>query len=805
MATLLSECRLAARVLLRSPGFTAVAVATLALGIGANTTVFSVVNAVLLRPLPFEESGRLVVLSEGDAQIVGRGTNVSYPNVIDWTRQQRSFEQIAALQSTSVVVRGTGEPVRVGAALVTSPFFDVLRVDAALGRTLLESDDRVGAEPTAVISHGLWQRRFGSNPAILGATISLDDQAHAVIGVMPPDFEFPDPEVDLWLSLGRVSDREPFAIRRAHVLTSIARLEDEVTLDTAQTEMDVIAARLQETYAGDDPGHGIRVTPLLDVVVEDARLGLLVLLGGVGFVLLIACLNIANLLIARAADRRRELALRRAIGATRWHLVRQILIESLLLAACGGGLALLVADGLRTLLVTRIADFVPRTTEIASDWRVLAFTGIVALVTGVLFGLAPLFLALRIDVNRSLKDGCRSDLGHGSNRLRYGLVAAEIGVSLLLLVGAGLMMKSFWRVVAVDPGFRSERLLTLTTSLPPSSYREIPPIVSFYGQLPKRLEALPGVESVSAVNALPLRGGDSYGELAIEGRPFPEGEAPETSFRRILPNYFRTMGIPLIAGREFDARDASDAPRVVIISDAIARNYFPNGDAVGTRIKVGPSDNEPWLTIVGVVADVRNVGLEATPRLATYEVHAQRPWTTMNVVVRTTDEPAPLIATVRQSLLDAEPELVVGNIATMTDRISTSLAPRRLLTSLLTVFATLAVLLAALGVYGVIAYVVTQRTHELGVRSAIGASSGDLIRLVVVQGLRVAAIGFVVGLASAVTLSLALEDLLFEVSATDPATLAVVSVLLLAVAVVASYVPARRVARLDPMAALRGD
>ena len=747
-----------------------------------------------------------MVVAEVDDRTVGSGTNVSYPNFLDWNWQQQSFEQLAAIQGGSVVLRGAGEAARLQGAFVSAGLFDLLRVQPALGRALLDSDDRVGAEPVAVIAHSLWQRRLGGAADFVGQAITLGDEPHTVIGVMPPGFRFPDRETEVWMSLGRTGDDEPMRIRRTHILTAVGRLAPGVTIEAAQADMDVIAARLQETYAGEDPGHGVRLTPMRDVIVEDARLALLVLLAGVGFVLLIACANVANLLLARAAGRRKEIAVRRAIGAGQGHVIRQLMIESLVLAAAGGALALLVAEPIRAALAGRLVDVVPRADEIAIDWRVLAFAAAVSIVTGLLFGLAPALEAARVDVNQSLKDdGGRSGHAAGSNRMRYGLVAAEIAISLVLLVGAGLMMKSFWRVLAVDPGFRPENVLTLTTSLPPSKYDAAQPIISFYGQLPERLEALPGIEAVSAVNALPVRGGDSYGEVTIEGRSFPPGEAPEASFRRILPSYFRTLGIRLLDGREFEARDVSDGPRVVIISARMARELFPDGDALGTRIKIGPSDSEPWLTIVGVVDDVRNVGLDSAPRLATYEVHAQRPWSTMNVVVRTAGDPISAISAVRAALLAAEPELLVTNITTMQQRISASVAPRRLLMALMATFAGLAVLLAAVGVYGVMSFVVTQRTREMGIRTALGASSGDLVRLVVSRAAGLTAAGLGVGLVAAVWASRLIESLLFEVSGTDPATLAVVSAALLGVALVASYLPARRAGRLDPMAALRGE
>ena len=804
MDDLIQDLRFAARSLRKSAGFTVVAVLTLALGIGANTAIFSVVNGVLLRPLAYDQPDRLVTIAESNPVQDREGFNVSYPNYLEWKKQSRVFEQIAAVRTMSVTLTGGDEAARVLLSLISRELFAVLRVEPALGRGFLAEEDRPGADPVVILSHGLWQRRFGADPEVVGKTIAINGSSSTVIGVMPPEFEFPSEDVELWAPIGLLADR--MQNRAVHTLTTVARLEDGVSLDEAKVEMATIAARIQREFPGEDPEHSTTLIPLHERVVGNTDTILLVLMGAVAFLLLIACANVADLLMARAAARQKEIAVRTALGASRWRVIRQLVTESVLLGLTGGAAALALAFWGLDLLVAHLPPFMPRVEQIGIDGRVLLFTLLISLLTGLIFGLLPALKASKPDIVGSLKDLVTSAAGGARDRSRRVLVIAQVALSLVLLVGAGLMIKSFWRLQDVDPGFEPRNLLTMTVSLAGSpKFTTSEEVIAFYADLRGRLEALPGVSSASAVNALPISGGDSDGELTIEGRPFASGAAPGASFRRILPNYFRTAGIPIVQGREFGERDRGEEPFVVIITETMARKYWPDGDAVGTRIKVGPPENEPWLTIVGVAADVRNIGLATEPRLATYEPHTQRPWSTMNVMVRTAIDPLSVVRGVRDEIRQAGGDLPVFNIGTMRERISRSVSTERFNMILLTIFATVALLLAAIGLYGVIAYSVSHRTRELGIRIALGAERRDIINLVVRQGIPLLGAGVALGLIAAVGLTRFLAGLLFAVSPLDATIFAAVAALLAVVALLASYVPARRATAVDPMQALRAE
>ncbi len=804
MDDLIQDLRFAARSLRKSAGFTVVAVLTLALGIGANTAIFSVVNGVLLRPLAYEQPDRLVTIAESNPVQDREGFNVSYPNYLEWKKQSRVFEQIAAVRTMSVTLTGGDEAARVLLSLISRELFAVLRVEPALGRGFLAEEDRPGADPVVILGHGLWQRRFGADPEVVGKTIAINGSSSTVIGVMPPEFEFPSEDVELWAPIGLLADR--MQNRAVHTLTTVARLEDGVSLDEAKVEMATIAARIQREFPGEDPEHTTTLIPLHERVVGNTDTILLVLMGAVAFLLLIACANVADLLMARAAARQKEIAVRTALGASRWRVIRQLVTESVLLGLTGGAAALALAFWGLDLLVAHLPPFMPRVEQIGIDGRVLLFTLLISLLTGLIFGLLPALKASKPDIVGSLKDLVTSAAGGARDRSRRVLVIAQVALSLVLLVGAGLMIKSFWRLQDVDPGFEPQNLLTMTVSLAGSpKFTTSEEVIAFYADLRGRLEALPGVSSASAVNALPISGGDSDGELTIEGRPFASGAAPGASFRRILPNYFRTAGIPIVQGREFGERDRGEEPFVVIITETMARKYWPDGDAVGTRIKVGPPENEPWLTIVGVAADVRNIGLATEPRLATYEPHTQRPWSTMNVMVRTAIDPLSVVRGVRDEIRQAGGDLPVFNIGTMRERISRSVSTERFNMILLTIFATVALLLAAIGLYGVIAYSVSHRTRELGIRIALGAERKDIVNLVVRQGIPLLGAGVALGLIAAAGLTRFLAGLLFAVSPLDATIFVAVAALLAAVALLASYVPARRATAVDPMQALRAE
>ena len=804
MDSLFQDLRFAARSLLKSPAFLIVAVSTLALGIGANTAIFSVVNGVLLRPLAFVDADRLVTLWENNPLQNRQRANVSHPNYLEWKQQSRSFEEIAAWRSMLVTLTGGDQAERVMLALVSRELFEVLRVEPVLGRTFTAEEDQPGVTPVVLISHGLWLRRFGGDPSVVGKTIGINGGESEVIGVMGPEFEFPSERVEVWSALGLLADQ--MENRAVHTLSAVARLSPGVSLEEAEAEMTTIAARIQEEFPGEDPGHSVELALLHDEIVGEMRPALLILLGAVAFLLLIACANVADLLMARAAIRQKEIAVRTALGASRWRVVRQLLTESMALALLGGAAAFATALWSLDLLVANLPPFMPRADEIVIDGRVLGFTLAVSVFTGVVFGLIPAARASKPDIAASLKEQVTSALGGSRDRTRRALAVAQMALSLLLLVGAGLMMKSFWRLQNVDPGFETDNLLTMTVSLTGSpKFTTRQDVIAYYSELQVRLNEVPGVVAASAVNALPISGGDSDGQLTIEGRPFAPGEAPGASFRRILPNYFRTAGIPVIQGREFDDRDRGEEPFVTIISETLASLYWPAGDAVGKRIKVGPAENEPWLTIVGVAADVHNVGLESQPGFATYEPHTQRPWSTMNVLVRTAIDPLSVVSSVRGEIRAAGGDLPVYNIGTMRERISRSVSTRRFNTVLLGIFAAVALLLAAVGLYGVITYSVSHRRRELGIRIALGAERRDIIGLVVRQAAGLIATGVAIGLLASAGLTHFLARVLFAVSPLDPATFIAVSVLLSLVAAAASYVPARRATRVNPIHALRAE
>jgi putative ABC transport system permease protein len=801
MKNIPQDLRYGARMLIKNPGFTLIAIGALALGIGANTAIFSVVNAVLLRPLPYEGSERLVVLYETNPQQGRDEMSVSYPNFADWRAQSQSFEQLAACLYGGMILTGKDEPARLQVVAVSADFFAMLRVKPLRGRVFLPEEDKVGGAPVVVVSHALWQSRFGGDEGLIGRQITLDGKSRTVIGVMPPNFALPPgDQTEVWMAIGTLADQ--MQNRAVHRMTAIGRLKSGVTLRQAQTELATIANRIQQQNPAADPGHGVNVISGYESLTKNARPALLTLLVAVGFLLLIACANVANLLLARAETRQKEIAIRTALGATRGRIVRQLLAESLLLAVAGGAAGLLLAAWGVDALAGGLPEDFPRAKEIGIDRFVLGFTGALSVLTGLIFGIIPALTRAKPALNETLKEGGRTGAAFGRGRIRGALIVSEMALSLALLVGAGLLIKSFWRLTQVDPGFQPDHLLTMNVTLIGEKYKVTGEVISFFRGLPARLGALPGVKAVSAVSVLPISGGDGNGNLTIEGRDFPPAQTPSASFRRILPNYFSVMGIPLKQGREFDERDTGEE-KVVIINEGMARRFWPDGDAIGKRIKVGPPQNEPWLTVVGVAGDVKNIGLEADAMLATYEPHAQRPWSAMNLAIRTETDPMSLSAAVRGELRAMEKDLLIRNPTTMDERIRLSVAPRRFNMTLLAIFAALALLLAAVGVYGVMSYTATQRTHEIGVRMALGAQSGVVLKLIVGQGLKLALIGVAIGLPAAFALTRWMEDLLFGVRPTDSWTYGAVAALLLLVALFACWIPARRAAKVDPMIALR--
>jgi putative ABC transport system permease protein len=802
METLWQDIRYGFRMLWKNPGFTLVAVLALALGIGANSTIFSFVNGILLRPLPYQQPERLVLLDESSTKENSASIGVSFPNFLDWREQNRVFEDIATYVESSYTLVGGGEPEQVRGAGVSSGLFEIVGVAPMMGRTIRAEEDRPDADTVVILSHGLWQSRFGADARIIGQTISLNNRSRTVIGVMPPGFKFPE-VADLWVPLALDTKRWT---RTDHGLSAIARLKPGVTLPQAQAEMVAVARRIEEQNPVTNQGLSVNVNNLREGLVGDYRRALMILLGVVGFVLLIACANVANLLLARASVRQKEMSIRAALGASRWRIVRQLVTESLLLSAMGGVAGLLLALWGLDLLLAAIPVEFPFWMKFNLDGRVLGFTIAVSLLTGIAFGSAPALQASKIDLNEALKEGGRSaGAGAGRRRLRSLLVVVEVALSLVLLVGAGLMMRSFLRLRQVNPGVDPTNVLTMTVSLPRAKYTEPEKQVAFFQQLLERVETLPGVETAGAVSNLPLSGSLWGRSLTVEGRPvLPVGQAPMINHCVTTPNYFRSMGIQLLAGRDFTSADTKDALRVTVIDERLAREFWPGESAVGKRIRFGPPEaNEPWHTIVGVVGEVRHERLEMATRKSIYVPYSQIPDRRMVLTIRTATDPMTLAAAVRGQVKELDPDQPVSDVRPMLEVISRSVWQPRLYAILFGIFAAVALVLATVGIYGVMSYAVTQRTHEIGIRMALGAQSSDVLKMVLGHGLLLALTGVVIGIGAAFALTRLMASLLFNVSATDPVTFIFIALLLMLVALVACLVPARKAMKVDPMVALR--
>jgi putative ABC transport system permease protein len=796
-------------MLIKNRGFTAVAVIAIALGVGANTAIFSVVNAVLLRPLPFDEAERLLGVSATFPGSKGQGLGFStYPNFADWRDQSQSFEQMAAFRNRGLALTGVEEPERIGGARVSSGFFPLLRVQPILGRTFLPAEDKPGSERTVVLSHTLWQRRFGSDPAAIGQAVTLDNQSYTVIGVLPAGFEFPllGKETELWTPISL--DGQALNERGAQMYGVVARLKPDVSLDQAQVEISTIASRLEQQYPEQNTGSGVRLIPLQEVLVGSIRSMLLVLFAAVGFVLLIACANVANLLLARASSRKKEIAIRTALGANRGRIIRQLMTESMMLAAIGAGAGLLLALWGMDLLVALSPDNIPRRDEINIDSSALVFTVGVTLLTGLIFGIAPALHASKLNLNESLKEGGKG-AGAGSHRSRFRslLVVAQVALALVLLVGAGLLIKSFYRLQNVDPGFNPENVLTMRVALSDAKYPQAHQVTAFFDQALAGIEALPGVESVGMISFSPLSGATFYLDFAIEGQPAPgPGNTLTAQYRSISASYFRVMEIPLKRGREFTATDRMGASGVAIINETMARRFWPNEDPIGKHISLEKSMGEgepPWREIVGVAGDVKHFGLDADVRPEMYVPDAQQPSGSSAIVIRTSSDPTSMIAAIRSQILAVDKDQPVSSVQTLEYYVTRSTSRQRFSMVLLLTFAALALILAAVGVYGVTSYSVTQRTQEIGIRLALGAQQKDVLRLVLGQGLKLAGAGLAIGLAAAFALTRVMSSMLFEVSANDSMTFVVTAVVLAGVALVACFVPARRATKVDPMIALR--
>ncbi|MFP5260518.1 MAG: ABC transporter permease [Blastocatellia bacterium] len=813
MDMLLHDIRFGFRSLLRRPGFTLVAVLALALGIGANTAIFSMVNTVLLRQLPFRHSDRLVSIWIADT-VQGRGP-LSIPDFTDYSKESQSFEQMAALTEWVANLTNHDEPERLQVARVSANLFEVLGVNASFGRTLVPDDDKPDSSKVVVLTRGLWKRRFGSDMGLIGSKLTLNGEGYTVVGVLPDEFVFPGSKAELGVPLNMDSDPRR-SERGTNFLRAIGRLKQGVSAEQAKGEMDSIARDLQQKYPQDNSRKaGIKITSLHEELVGDFRQGLQVLFGAVILVLLIACINIANMLLARSTVRQKEMAVRIALGASRWQLIRQLLTESLLLSIMGGLLGLALAYWGISFLVLLSPTALPRSKEINIDGWVLAFTLISSILAGIIFGLAPALQAVKTDVNEDLKGtGKGTTDGSHRNAVRSLLVISELALSVMLMIGAGLLIKSFLRLQDVNPGYNPANLLTARLSLPKARYPNRAAVNLFQDRLAPQLENLPGVQSVAAINILPLSGMRTSVDFTVEGQPVPSmGELPGCQYRLISPDYFRTMNIPVLNGREFTDQDTDRTAPVVIINDVLARRFLPNGDAVGKHLNIGDGDQPlRGAEIIGVVESVREFGLEAEQTPTIYVPYLQMPearinWATSSLtwVIRTSKNPLALSEVLRREIRNMDKDIPASGIKTMEEFISTSVAPRRFNLLLLEVFAVAALLLAISGIYAVISYSVAQRRKEIGIRMALGAQPGQVIKLILGQGVKIISIGVVVGLGGAFALSRVLSSLLFGISATDPVPFVVASVLLTLAALMASYIPARGAAKVNPMIALRAE
>ena len=802
MEDLIKDIRYATRTILKRPGFSLIAIMTLALGVGANSAIFSVVNGILWRPLPYPQPQQLVMAWTNHQ---ARGGPVqewfSPPEIEDWRAQNRVFSQFAALNNWVPTFTGRDEPESLVGAAVSYDMLNLLGVTPARGRTFLPEEDQPKAPNVAILSDDLWRTRFNSDPNIVGKSISLNQDNYQVIGVMPAGFQFPlIPGVQVWRTLRPTLN--PSCQRGCIVLRALGRMKDNVTIEQAQADVSTIASRLATEYPDTNSKVGATLVPFHEQLVGSIKRPLLVLLGAVGFVLLIACANVANLMLARAATREREMALRSALGASRTRVIRQLLTESGLLAFAGAATGLALAYALLRLLVNLSPPGTPGLDQIAIDRYVLAFTVLIAAFTGIIFGLAPALQLSKVDLNRSLKDtGKGTPGGVRGGRLRGALVIAEMALALLLLIGSGLLMKSFILLQRVDPGFNPDHVVTLRTILSRTPYPTPPHLVNFYTQLLDRVKATPGVQSAATISTLPLSGNQTDTNFLIEGRPAPlPNQEPSAWFNSISPDYFQTMQLRMVKGRAFSENDNEKTPLVVIITEAMARKFFPNEDPLGKRIGRGP---DRWREIVGVVRDVKHFSLDTDAPPTMYYPMRQAPARGMDLVVRTSGEPLSMAPVLRQQVWVGDRNLAIANLGTMKDLVASSITQQKFILTLLAGFAGLALLLAAVGIYGVMSYAVTQRTHEIGIRMALGASVGNVLRLVFRQGMVLTAIGIAIGIGLAFALTRLMKSLLFDVTPTDATTFALVALTLVLVALLACLIPARRATKVDPLIALR--
>ena len=804
MDSLRTDIQYALRSLSKRPTFTLIAVITLALGIGANTAIFSAINALLLKPLPFPELDRVVAIWD---KVPSRGVTrneVTVANYLDWQSQSQSFDQLALHRWWSANLTGIDSPERIQGFLITANFFDALGMKPIMGRNFSAEENQPGKDAVAIISHSLWQRRFGGDPNIIGKTITVNSIVRTVIGVMPERFNYPKGS-EVYAPLAMTP--ELMRSRGDHSYYVVGRLKPGVSIESAQAELDGISARLEQQYPDTNKGWGAAVYPIVADTVRGYDTALWVMMGAVGFVLLIACANVANLMLARASGRQKEIALRAALGASRWRIVRQLLTESVIVALAGGVIGILVGfwgiDALRASNPGDAARFAPGWYQLGINLPVLVFTFALAIFSGIVFGLFPALQVSKPNLNDSLKEGSRQTSG-SSHRMRSSLVVFEVALSLVLLVGAGLLARSFLSLLRTDPGFDPENVLTMNLVLPTAKYRDRPSRAAFYQDLVQRVKSTPGVQSAAVVNYIPLGGANSSDSYLVEGEPEPAaGDEHLGRYRVSTPDYFQTMGVSVVRGRGFTEQDKAGGAPVVVVNETLARKHWPDQEAIGKRIRFyGPVDQNPWMEIVGVVKDVKHeLTLTVTPEY--YLPHAQDPWNAMVLVARTTVDPASLAPLLRQQVWSIDKDQPVYGVKTMHEVRSVSVAMYSFSSVMLAIFAGVALLLASVGIYGVMAFAVTQRTQEIGIRMALGARAVDVLKLIVRHGMKLALLGIAIGLAGSWALTRFIEGLLVGVESTDLLTFSVVPLCLLVAALIACYLPARRATKVDPLEALR--
>jgi predicted permease len=805
MNSIIKDLKFALRGLLKHPAFTAIAVVTLALGIGGSTSIFTVVNAALLRGLPYKSPDRLYHIWEQVPKQEFPKREFSYPDYQDY-QQNNVFEGLAAYSGGGAILSGQGDPESLNATRVNAAFFSVLGVDPLLGRTFQNGEDNQGGPKVTVLTYALWQRRFGADPNIVGRALTLNGESYTVIGVLPASFQFALRPADLFLPYQPTQNQ--LTRRFMHGTNLIGRLKSGKTADEAQSELNLIAGRIEQQFNDSHAGVKARVVPLQEEIVGNVRPILLVLLGAVGFVLLIACANVASLLLTRSLARQKEVAIRSALGASRWRVIRQLLTESMMLSVAGGLAGLLIAfwgvPALVAVLPQSQLNAMPFLKSLNIDASILAFSFGLSLLTGLIFGLAPALQSSKLDLNEALKEGGRQTSAGSGSRLRSAMVVSEIALAVVLLIGAGLMMKSLLRLLQTNIGFQTENLLTMTVIAPPSKYTDVNQQNNFNDQLRQRVQALPGVASAGTVNILPVNAGNTT-RFIIDGDPIPApGKETEANIRTVSEDYFKTLGVPLLAGRMFDERDTADKPGVVIIGKTIADRMFAGRDPVGRLLKYSSIQGQGDL-IVGVVGDVKITGIDEALRPVLYYPFRQNSSTFANLVARTNTDPTALAAAIRSEVRNLEPDAAILNVHTMDEMIAQTPASfmRRFPALLISIFAGIALLLASIGIYGVVSYSVSQQTHYIGVRMALGASPSDILKMILKQGLALALLGVGIGVGAAFGLMRLLSTLLYQVSATDVSTFAIVTGMLFAVALLACFLPARRATKVDPLVALR--